>query len=138
MTGEIPLKNKAAERASETAPPPRGGELSPLKALALSALILPGLGQILTGRKIRGAIMAVLLVLWLPAAIIKLGLDLNRVMPELMARSADGQALSLAGIQELMRPLAGSLVWLFLPLLAIWFWSLADSIVYYLRSKKDG
>lgn len=135
MTGEAPVKNKAAEGAPETAPPPKGG-VSPLKALALSALILPGLGQILTGRKIRGAIMAVLLALWLPAAIIKVGLDLTRVMPELMM--AGGQALSLADVQALMRPLAGSLVWLFLPLLTIWFWSLADSIIYYLRSQKDG
>lgn len=134
MTGETPVKNKAAERAPQTLPPPKGG-VSPLKALALSALILPGLGQILTGRKIRGAIMAALLALWLPAAIIKLGLDLTRVMPQLMA---DGQALALADIQELLRPLAGSLVWLFLPLLTIWLWSLADSIIYYLRAKKDG
>lgn len=138
MTNETSIKNKAAEWSPSSAAPPLKGGLSPLKALALSALILPGLGQILTGRRIRGAVMAALLALWLPAAIIKLGLDLSGIMPELMARSADGQALSLANIQDLMLPMAGNLLWLFLPLLTVWFWSLADSIVYCLRSKKDG
>lgn len=136
MTVEPSAKNKTEERPPEAAPPQRA--LSPLKALALSALVLPGLGQILTGRKIRGAIMAGLLALWLPVAIIKVGLDLNRVMPELAARAADGEALSLAGLQELMLPMAETLIWLFMPLLTIWFWSLADSIVYWLHDKKDG
>lgn len=109
---------------------------SPRTALILSLLVLPGLGQMLTGRKIRGVIMAGVLALWLPIALIKLGLDLNKIMPELMARSAGGRALGLADLQELMSPLAGGMIWLFLPLVAVWLWSLADSIMY-LRSKNQ-
>jgi len=135
MTVEPSAQPKAMEKPPEAALSQKG--LSPLKALVLSALVLPGLGQILTGRKIRGAIMAGLLALWLPVAIIKVGLDLNKVMPELAARAADGEALSLAVLQELMLPMTDTLIWLFTPLLTIWFWSLADSIVYWLHDKKE-
>jgi hypothetical protein len=107
-------------------------------ALVLSLLVLPGLGQMLTGRRLRGAVMAGLLALWLPAAIIKLGLDFNKIMPDLLARTAEGRALGLADLQELMSPLAGGLIWLLLPLAAVWLWALADSIVYVLHSKKGG
>jgi TM2 domain-containing membrane protein YozV len=125
----------AVDQADSAAAPPQE-PLSPLMALVLSLLVLPGLGQMLTGRKIRGLVMAGALALWLPLAIIKIGLDLNKMMPELMARAADGQAVGLVDLQELMSPMAGGLIWLFLPLAAVWLWALVDSIIY-LRSKKS-
>lgn len=121
-------------RPDQAAAAPPRVNVTPLTALMLSVLVLPGLGQILTGRKIRGAIMAGLLALWLPAAIIKVGLDLQTVLPQLLIMTDSGMPL-LGSIQVAMSPMAGSLIWLFLPLAAIWLWSLADSIVYIRRMK---
>lgn len=132
-----PRADETADQPGLAAAPPQGG-ITPRTALALSLLVLPGLGQMLTGRRLRGAVMAGILALWLPAAMVKIGLDLNKIRPDLLARTTDGLALGLADLQELMSPLAGGLIWLFLPLAAVWLWALADSIVYVLRSKKDG
>lgn len=122
-------------RPDQVATAPPRVNVTPLAALLLSVLVLPGLGQILTGRKIRGALMAGLLALWLPAAIIKVGLDLQKVMPQLL-NIADSGTSPLGNLQGVMSPMAGSLIWLFLPLAAIWLWSLADSIVYIRQMKK--
>lgn len=113
-----------------------GPHLNPLLALLASALILPGLGQLLSGRKILGALMIAATTLWLPVAVIKLFRDLNKVMPELLRRSAAGEHIGLSGLQEALRPMGGELLWVFLPLLTIWFWALADSIMYILAQRK--
>lgn len=114
-------------------------EISPAVAILLSALVLPGLGQIFSpGRRGRGLIMAALAALWLPLALIKVGLDLNKIMPDLMSRAAAKGSLSLADLQELMSPMAGGLIWLLMPLAAIWLWAVADAVANYLRLKKEG
>lgn len=110
--------------------------LSPIQALLVSAFILSGVGQLLSGRKIRGALMTVATTLWLPVALIKLIRDLNLVLPELMQRSMAGDQVGLADLQTALAPMADGLMWIFLPLLAIWFWSLTDSIMYIIESKK--
>lgn len=124
------------KRPDQAAGAPPRVNVTPLTALVLSVLVLPGLGQILTGRKIRGALMAGLLALWLPAAIIKVGLDLQKVMPQLLSM-ANSETSLLGNIQMVMSPMAGSLIWLFLPLAAIWLWSLADSVAYIRRMKNE-
>ena len=118
----------------ETAPRPPS--VGPWAALALSAVVLPGLGQLLTGRMVRGAIMAGSLALWLPVALIKLGRDLALVMPQLTERASAGQALTFADLQAVMSPMADGLVWLFLPLIFIWTWALADSIRYLVEIRR--
>lgn len=110
--------------------------LSPKVALLLSIVVLPGLGQLLTGRLLKGALMAGAVMLWLPAAVIKAMVDLNKVMPELSRRAASGEALMFSDLQAAMQPMAGSLLWLFLPLVVIWFWTLGDSILYILQQKE--
>ena len=110
--------------------------VSPLTALVLSAVVLPGLGQILTGRLIRGAVMAGTLALWLPLALIKVGRDMAVVMPQLMAKTSTGEAVTFADFQAAMSPMAGGLVWLFLPLVFIWTWALADSIRYLVEMRR--
>lgn len=109
--------------------------LNPFLALLASTLVLPGLGQLLTGRKIRGALMTVATTLWLPVAVIKLIRDLNAVMPELVRRSAAGEQIGFSSLQEALQPMAGELLWIFMPLLAVWFWTLADSIIYIVECK---
>ncbi|MDR1921249.1 MAG: hypothetical protein LBS31_05830 [Candidatus Adiutrix sp.] len=117
---------------------PQPSAVSPAKALLLSAGVLPGLGQLLTGRPAKGALMAGSLLLWLPVAVVKAGSDLSRVMPQLMARAAAGQKIGFTDVQNALAPMAGDLTWLFMPLLAIWFWSVADSVIYWRQSGKKG
>lgn len=112
--------------------------VSPWQSLALSAVVLPGLGQLLTGRKIKGAMMAMAAALWLPVALIKLFRDLAAVMPVLTQRAAGGEQLYFSDLQAAMQPMAGGLLWIFLPLVVIWFWSLGDSIIYILLNRKSG
>lgn len=112
--------------------------VSPGQALALSVVILPGLGQLLTGRKIRGAMMALAAALWLPAALLKLFKDLGSTLPALSQRAVDGEQLRFCDLQAAMHPLADGLLWVFLPLLIVWFWTLSDSIIYILQSRKRG
>lgn len=124
MTVETPAKTPSR--------PP----VSPAKALFLSAVVLPGLGQMVTGRIGKGALMSVVPLLWLPVAIIKVSRDLYRVMPELIDNAASGAArITLADLQGAMVPMAGDLLWLLSPLAAVWLWSLVDSIMFLRRSK---
>lgn len=122
--------NKQAPQASA------GPHLNPILALLASALVLPGLGQLLSGRKISGALMIAATTLWLPVALIKLFRDLNKVMPELVRRSSAGEHIGLSGLQEALQPMGGELLWVFLPLLTVWFWALTDSIMYILAQRK--
>lgn len=105
--------------------------VTPMAALILSALVLPGLGQLLTGRMLRGAIMAGALLLWLPVAIVKLGRDLMLVLPPLTARAEAGELLSFADLQNSLAPMADGALMLFLPLIVVWVWSLVDSLQYF-------
>jgi hypothetical protein len=120
-----------------SAAPESGGRpaVGPGLALVLSMLILPGLGQMLTGRLGRGAGMAGARVLWLPAVVIKIGLDLSAIMPDLMNQAAGGARPGLADVQAALAPLAGGLAWVLSPPLAIWFWALADSARYWRQSR---
>ncbi len=110
--------------------------VAPLTALLLSALVLPGLGQILTGYMLRGAIMAAALLLWLPVAAVRVGRDLMEVLPPLSARAEAGEILTFSDLQKAMAPLADGMLWVFLPLVVIWVWALADSIRHLVQSQK--
>ena len=116
--------------------PTAHGYLSPIQALLVSAFVLPGVGQLLSGRKVRGALMTIATTLWLPVALIKLIRDLNLVLPELLQRSMVGEQIGFGDLQAALAPMADGLMWIFLPLLAIWFWSLTDSIMYIIESKR--
>lgn len=110
--------------------------LTPLTALTVSALILPGLGQLLTGRRVRGGIMAGAMLVWLVVAIVRVGRDLMSVLPALTARAQAGEVLGFSDLQNVMAPLGAGMTWVFMPLVTIWVWSLADSIQYCLRSRR--
>lgn len=116
-------------------PAPKRQQISPTAALVLSALVLPGLGQMVTGRLLKGALMSVVPLLWLPLAFVKVIRDLYRVMPELMDKASTGAVVTFTEIQQALSPMAGDLVWLLAPLGAVWLWSLVDSIIYLQRSK---
>ena len=110
--------------------------ISPLMALIISAVVLPGMGQILTGRIGKGLLMAGAVALWLPVAVIKVGRDLSSIMPELMEKTADGSKLVFGDVQAALSPMADSLVWLFVPLTIVWFWSFTDSLMYLAATRK--
>jgi hypothetical protein len=99
----------------------------------VSAAVLPGLGQMLTGRLTRGLVMAGALALWLPAVIIKVGLDFLNIWPTLADRVEEGSLVTLGDIQAAAAPLAGGLGWLLWPPAAVWLWSVTDALVFLLR-----
>lgn len=113
--------------------------ISPGKALLLS-FMLPGLGQLFTGRIKRGFIMTVGMFGWIIWATVTMIMDFKKVMPELLDQASEaGQSgLSLVDIQQSMALQTGAtaLAWLFLPLIVIWVWSIADSIRYFLEVKR--
>jgi len=82
--------------------------------------------------------MAMAAALWLPVALLKLFKDLGSVLPALSQRAAGGEQLHFSDLQAAMHPLAGGLLWIFLPLLIVWFWSLGDSVIYLLQNRKRG
>lgn len=112
--------------------------ISPLAALILSAVILPGLGQILTGRPGKGTVMAGAVALWLPVAMIKLVRDMSLILPELLEKTAGGSKLAFGDLQAALNPMADSLVWIFIPLVFVWFWSFTDSLMYLAKAGKEG
>ena len=109
--------------------------VSPLLALILSAVILPGLGQLVTGRVRKGALMSVVPLIWLPVMLIKVVRDLSKVMPGLADQTSAGAAVSFSDVQQALHPMAGDLIWLLAPLAAVWLWSLIDSIMFIRQSK---
>lgn len=123
---------------SETPKPVPSRPVSPLAALLFSALILPGLGQMVTGRLAKGALMSAVPLLWLPVAAIKVGRDLYKVLPQLSQKAAEGLPVTFADIQAALSPMAGGLIWLIAPLAAVWLWSLIDSIFFLKEQKAKG
>lgn len=119
----------------EVRTPSPGFRVGPTVALLLSALVLPGLGQLLTGRLLKGALMAGGVTLWLPVALFKLFRDLEKVLPDLIQLADDGGRPGLAEMQAALQPLSGGMTWIFLPLMVIWFWSFSDSLIYLFQSK---
>ena len=107
--------------------------LGPFQALLVSALVLPGLGQILSGRQVRGALMVGAVTLSLPLVLIKVISDFGRLWPALAHRLENGEALALADLQAAAAPLAGGLAWALGPLLAVWLWSFIDAFIFFLR-----
>ncbi len=125
--------SKSPQTNYAPAPAPAVG---PGLALLLSLVVLPGLGQLLTGRLRKGAIMVGVLAIWLPVALVKLGRDMSVIMPDLLARSNEGAAITLAEIQNALAPMATGITWIFFPLLVIWFWALFDSIIYFIQIRE--
>ena len=108
--------------------------VGPGKAMLLS-LMLPGLGQLFTGKIKRGLIMVVGITIWFIWAVVTLITDLNKVLPGLIEQvKASGEGLSWVDVQQSMSMQTGitSLSWLFLPLIVIWVWSIADSFRYFM------
>lgn len=111
--------------------------VGPFLALILSGLVMPGLGQILVGHLYRGLLMMGCMALWLPWALINLGRDVTKIMEQL-ASETPGVVPNLSQVQEALGPLAEtSLSFIFLPLVVIWFWALADSIGYLISTRKN-
>ena len=101
--------------------------INPVKAMWLSLVVLPGLGQILTGFKVRGWIMIAAILIWLVWA----GYSLFNVYDEVktaLTIMAESRVYPQAG--ELARYLIG----LVLPGLIIWGWAGLDSFVALCRS----
>lgn len=113
-------------------------KIGPGVALLLSALILPGLGQLLTGRLAKGAAMALMAGLWFVVALIKIMRDLMKIAPQMAEKTLAGIQLTIVDYQEALRPMAEDLTWVLTPILLIWLWSLIDSFKYLFSLNRAG
>ena len=104
----------------------------PWLAAILSLFLVPGLPQLLSGRLTKGAILLVGTTLWLPIAFFKLAKDVALVVPDL----PEGSSLSFADLQAALAPLSGNIGWYLLPLLVLWFYSMAECFVFAWQARK--
>lgn len=96
-----------------------------LTAIILSALVLPGLGQVYLGNKIKGGIIIVLVNIFILAALAFLvpGV-LNLAM---LAQS--GQPLSVSLIIQTLQEHSASARWLIILFVGLWVYSIGDLLV---------
>jgi TM2 domain-containing membrane protein YozV len=92
------------------------------KALLLSAFVLPGLGQIIKGDKVKGAILICLVNVFLLAAVF---LVLQTIGP-LLAAKLDGTANTL-NILEILKTKSPAARWLLAGFCGIWLYAAVDA-----------
>lgn len=92
-----------------------------MKAILLSALVLPGLGQLYMGRKIRGGLLILLVNLFL---LVALAVVLSALLPAMIEMSQSGTPDPV----ELLRHARGTAAvkWLLLFFIALWGYAIAD------------
>jgi hypothetical protein len=96
-----------------------------LKAALLSALVLPGMGQLYRGRALKGGIILLLMTLLLLAALVLAALMAQDVMP-LVQRHGSRDSVAIAGQLRRWVPFA-----LFLggALFVVWLYAVVDALL---------
>lgn len=96
-----------------------------VKAALLSAFVLPGLGQIVSGRRVKGAVIIVLANVFLLAAFVVL---LRGMGPVLLEARLTGQvdAVGIANKLEAGAPAARGLLAVFA---GLWFYAVIDALL---------
>jgi hypothetical protein len=101
-----------------------------------SALILPGVGQIINRQMIKGLILIGLTTLILLVAIIKLALDLSAAMNQ--AFSTDMGGAGGGRIMEALRQRDMTWLWIMLGSgLVVWGYSVADAFIHGKKRETD-
>jgi len=94
-----------------------------IKAALLNAFVLPGLGQLLLGRKIRGFVCIMIVNMILLAAFF---IVLKTLSPVIAAKIAGGESISVTQLSE---TIVSSSFWgqaILFTFVAVWFFSLVD------------
>lgn len=104
-----------------------------LTAIFLSALVLPGLGQIYVGNKIKGGIIIVLVNVFILAALALLAPGVL----ELAMLAQSGQVLSAPFIIQTLQEHSAGARWLILLFVALWVYSIGDLMVTTLPSEEQ-
>jgi TM2 domain-containing membrane protein YozV len=99
-----------------------------LTALALSALVLPGLGQLYLGKKIKGGIILALVNIFILAALAILARGLGKLI--ILAKA--GADVSTPVIMQTIQENAPGARWLIILFCALWVYGIVD-----LLSTKD-
>lgn len=92
-----------------------------------SAFVLPGLGQIISGFRLKGLIMAGLATVWVSLAgayFIWRFVQVSRVLAEM------GSPSSLAALRDGLAPYAGHFLFSLAVLGCVWLWSAADAFIW--------
>lgn len=103
-----------------------------IKAALLSALVLPGLGQLYKGEKVKGGIFLLLVNVFLLAALF---LVMKGMGSFLLTAKVSGMNEALAVLETIKQdsPLAG---WLLTGFVLLWFASVVDAAV--TKAPRDG
>lgn len=96
-----------------------------IKAGLLSAFVLPGIGQIYQGRKLRGGIIIVMVNLFLLGA---LGLVL-RAIGRIAASSAAGVAIDRNMVMQALQQDGTGGRWLLAAFIVLWIFSTIDALI---------
>lgn len=96
-----------------------------IKAALLSGLVLPGLGQILRGRRVKGGILLLLVTVLLIAAM----LVLASLFQDLLHASRLAGGMDGAVLAERLRARAPSALWMGIAFLCLWCYAVADALL---------
>ncbi len=95
--------------------------------MLLSALVLPGLGQLASGRPWLGLGFAGGTIGLLVAVVVRVFRETARLLPEDEASLLDPIGLSLRLAVQIQQENAGFFLWVTLALLALWLGSIVDA-----------
>ncbi len=97
-----------------------------MKAALLSALILPGLGQIVNGKKLKGFVLIIIVNIFILVAL----LFVLKGMGQLMITMKMGRTVDMVSLLEQVRRDGGSGPrWLLNGFLGIWVYALFDALL---------
>lgn len=96
-----------------------------VKAMLLSALVLPGVGQIYRGRTVKGGLLIALVSLVLLVFVVLAALALQKILPVVhVSGSVDAVAVA-----EILRARLPAFLWLGGILLCLWVYGVVDAFL---------
>jgi hypothetical protein len=97
-----------------------------IKAAVLSALVLPGLGQIVNGKKLKGFILITIVNIFMLVALALV----FKGMGQLMVTMQTGGSVDVPAAMEQVRQSGGAVPrWLLAGFLGIWLYAFVDALV---------
>lgn len=97
-----------------------------IKAGLLSALVLPGLGQIVNGKKLKGFILITLVNMFILTALVVI---LKGMGPFLVAMQAGGPVDAVAVMDQVQKSGGSGPRWLLNGFIVIWLYAFVDALV---------
>ena len=105
-----------------------------IKAATLSALVLPGLGQIVNGKKLKGFLLITLVNIFI---LVALAFVLKGMGPLLATMKSEGSHDAMTLLGQLRQAGGGGPRWLLACFLGIWLYGVVDALVDRPRREDD-